>query len=196
MLGANAVLVEPLNVTFQWHALVHTRDANVASLDAYLASPRFEPGATYRVLRGAGDGKLGLYHVLLAGGRLDSEMFPESMAMHNFASGWRLRAAALRPARRLRDRVQQLHRVEAHERDRDLGPPGRRRGRLVGRRDTLGTRPADRTGARARRVRGHADGLPGAFVVSEWIARVRSRICLEMSRRSSFCFSSVCTMSH
>jgi hypothetical protein len=58
----------------------------VASLDAFLDSARFEPGATYRVLRGAGDGKLGLYHVLLAGGRLDSEMFPESMAIHNFAS--------------------------------------------------------------------------------------------------------------
>ena len=86
MLGANAVLVEPLNVTFQWHALVHTHDANVASLDAYLDSARFDRGATYRVLRGAGDGKLGLYHVLLAGGRLDSEMFPESMAMHNFAT--------------------------------------------------------------------------------------------------------------
>ena len=41
------------------------------------------PGATYRVLRG-GDGKLGMYHVLRAGGRLDSEMFPESMAIRNF----------------------------------------------------------------------------------------------------------------
>ena len=41
------------------------------------------PGATYRVLRG-GDGKLGLYHVLRAGGRLDSELFPESMAIRNF----------------------------------------------------------------------------------------------------------------
>ena len=43
------------------------------------------PGATYRVLRG-GDGKLGMYHVLLAGGRLDSEMFPESMAIRSFAT--------------------------------------------------------------------------------------------------------------
>jgi hypothetical protein len=40
-------------------------------------------GATYRVLRG-GDGKLGLYHVVKAGGRLDSEMFPETMAIRDF----------------------------------------------------------------------------------------------------------------
>ena len=40
-------------------------------------------GATYRVLRG-GDGKLGLYHVVQAGGQLDSEMFPESMAIKSF----------------------------------------------------------------------------------------------------------------
>jgi hypothetical protein len=74
----------PMNVDFQWGAL--TRTADTASLDAYLHSPQFHPGATYRVLRGAADGKLGLYHVLRAGGRLDSEMFPESMAIHSFAS--------------------------------------------------------------------------------------------------------------
>ena len=74
----------PLNVDFQWGAL--TRTADTASLDAYLRSAVFRPGATYRVLRGPGDGKLGLYHVLRAGGRLDSEMFPESMAIRNFAT--------------------------------------------------------------------------------------------------------------
>jgi hypothetical protein len=68
----------PLNVGQQWHALVR-KDADTASLDAFLRSPEFVPGLTYRVLR-AGDGKLGLFHVLRAGGRLDSEMFPESMA--------------------------------------------------------------------------------------------------------------------
>jgi hypothetical protein len=68
----------PLNVGQQWHALVR-RGADTASLDEYLRSPAFVPGLTYRVLR-AGDGKLGLYHVLRAGGRLDSELFPESMA--------------------------------------------------------------------------------------------------------------------
>ena len=81
-LGANVALQEPLNVAFQWHSL--SRNSNTASLDTFLRSPEFVPGATYRVLRGAGDGKLGLYRVLLAGGRLDSEMFPESMAVRNF----------------------------------------------------------------------------------------------------------------
>jgi hypothetical protein len=72
----------PLNVGAQWHALIHN-GADTATLDAYLRTPEFTPGATYRVLRGR-DGKLGLYHVLRAGGRLDSEMFPESMAIRSF----------------------------------------------------------------------------------------------------------------
>ena len=83
-LFSNAALQLPLNVGFQVGAL--TRSARTASLDRFLASDRFVPGATYRVLRGAGDGKLGLYRVLRAGGRLDSEMFPESMAIRNFAN--------------------------------------------------------------------------------------------------------------
>ena len=82
VLLGNVALEEPLNVTFQWKAF--TRTTNTASLDTFLRSPQFVPGATYRVLRGAGDTKLGMYHVLLAGGRLDSEMFPESEAMRNF----------------------------------------------------------------------------------------------------------------
>jgi hypothetical protein len=72
----------PLNVGQQWSALVHN-GADTTSLDGYLRSSTFEPGATYRVLRG-GDGKLGMYRVLLAGGGLDSELFPESMAIRNF----------------------------------------------------------------------------------------------------------------
>jgi hypothetical protein len=72
----------PLNVGQQWSALVH-HGADTTALDSYLRSPHFVRGATYRVLRG-GDGKLGLYRVLRAGGRLDSEMFPESMAIRSF----------------------------------------------------------------------------------------------------------------
>ena len=72
----------PMNVGAQWRALVH-HGADTASLDAYLHSPQFRPGATYRVLR-TRDGKLGLYHVVQAGGVLDSELFPESMAIRNF----------------------------------------------------------------------------------------------------------------
>jgi glycosyltransferase involved in cell wall biosynthesis len=84
VLLVNVALEEPLNVKFQWRAF--TRYSQTASLDSYLHSDQFVPGATYRVLRGAADAKLGLYHVLRAGGRLDSEMFPESMAVHDFAS--------------------------------------------------------------------------------------------------------------
>jgi hypothetical protein len=72
----------PLNVSAQWRALV-TYTTDTKTLDAYLRSSDFRPGATYRVLRG-GDGKLGLYHVVRAGGQLDSEMFPESMAIRDF----------------------------------------------------------------------------------------------------------------
>jgi hypothetical protein len=79
---ANVALQEPLNVTFQWRAL--RRTADTSSLDTFLRSPEFVPGATYRVLRSSDDGKLSLYHVLLAGGRLDSELFPESAAVRNF----------------------------------------------------------------------------------------------------------------
>ncbi len=74
----------PLNVGAQWSALVH-HGTNTTELDEYLRSPHFVPGATYRVLRGY-DAKLGVYKVLQAGGRLDSEMFPESMAIKNFKS--------------------------------------------------------------------------------------------------------------
>jgi hypothetical protein len=82
-LAFNIAFHEPLNVGFQWRAL--SRVAHTASLDAFLDSKAFVPGATYRVLRGAGDGKLGLYNVVRAGGRLDSELFPESMAIRDFA---------------------------------------------------------------------------------------------------------------
>jgi hypothetical protein len=72
----------PLNVSQQWSALVHD-GADTASLDAYLHSSSFRKGVTYRVLRGR-DGKLGLYHVLRAGGVIDSELFPEGMAIRSF----------------------------------------------------------------------------------------------------------------
>jgi len=81
-LVAHVAFEIPLNVGAQWHALVR-HDVDTASLTAYLRAPEFVPGATYRVLRG-GDGKLGLYDVLRAGGRLDSELFPESMAIRSF----------------------------------------------------------------------------------------------------------------
>ncbi|HET9730332.1 MAG TPA: hypothetical protein VFR41_12955 [Acidimicrobiia bacterium] len=80
--GFNIGFEAPLNVIGQWKALF-TRSANTHTLDSYLHGPAFVRGATYRVLRG-GDAKLGLYHVVQAGGRLDSELFPESMAIRSF----------------------------------------------------------------------------------------------------------------
>ena len=73
----------PLNVRMQEEALVH-HGTDTTTLDGYLASPEFQPAVTYRVLRG-GDGKLGLYKVVRAGGHIDSELFPESMGMRDFA---------------------------------------------------------------------------------------------------------------
>jgi hypothetical protein len=73
-----------LNVQQQVDALTRW-DADTVSLDRYLESPEFVAGQTYRVLR-AEDGKLGLYHVVRAGGRLDAELFPESMAIESFES--------------------------------------------------------------------------------------------------------------
>jgi hypothetical protein len=72
----------PLNGWAQWRAFAR-HGADTASLDAYLRSDTFAPDATLRVLRGF-DGKLGLYHVVRAGGRLDSELFPETMAIRVF----------------------------------------------------------------------------------------------------------------
>ena len=63
----------------------------------------------YRVLRG-GDSKLGAYLLLKAGGRLDSEFFPESMALKNFVSPQEY--AALLCARRV-DMVIAFHSYDA-----------------------------------------------------------------------------------
>ena len=51
----------------------------------FLKSPSFEPGATYRVLR-VPDFKVGAYQLLRAGGRLDSEFFPESIVRRRWPS--------------------------------------------------------------------------------------------------------------
>jgi hypothetical protein len=83
-LAFNVAFQAPLNVRMQQDALVH-HGTDTTTLDGYLASPRFAPELTYRVLRG-GDEKLGLYKFVRAGGHIDSELFPESMGMHDFAS--------------------------------------------------------------------------------------------------------------
>ena len=55
----------------------------------FVTSSAFRPGLTYRVLR-TSDGKVGMYQVIRAGGRLDSEFFPESIWGGMFASEARL----------------------------------------------------------------------------------------------------------
>jgi hypothetical protein len=51
----------------------------------FLRSPQFERDATYRVLR-VPDFKVSLYQLLRAGGRLDSEFFPESIVRRRWPS--------------------------------------------------------------------------------------------------------------
>jgi hypothetical protein len=51
----------------------------------FLHSPEFVPGATYRLLDAA-DGKVSMYRVVKAGGRIDSEFFPESILHQSFSS--------------------------------------------------------------------------------------------------------------
>jgi len=63
-----------------WNALVRVPDRVATSIPH---SAVFVSGATYRVLT-FGDGKYGQYAVVRAGGRLDSEFFPEDMHRRSF----------------------------------------------------------------------------------------------------------------
>jgi hypothetical protein len=63
-----------------WNALSRKPDATA---NAIPRSAAFVAGATYRVLT-FGDGKYGQYAVVRAGGQLDSEFFPESLARRSF----------------------------------------------------------------------------------------------------------------
>lgn len=80
LIALNAVLVPVRKNQFGWTALAREADE---SLDSYIQSPDFYPGATYRILR-VGDGKVGMYQLLRGGARLDSEPFPESMGRRSF----------------------------------------------------------------------------------------------------------------
>lgn len=71
----NAAMWESLDMPWAWRALSRPVDPRMV---AFTRSADFTPGATYRVLRVA-DGKVGMYQLLRAGGRLDSEFFPESI---------------------------------------------------------------------------------------------------------------------
>ncbi|MCC6383118.1 MAG: hypothetical protein IT304_11485 [Dehalococcoidia bacterium] len=75
VLALNVALLPVRHTAFAWNALTRDEDR---SLVPFLESSAFAPGATYRVLR-SNDGKVGMYEILRAGGRLDSEFFPESV---------------------------------------------------------------------------------------------------------------------
>ena len=78
----NVAFLWPLGTADAWGALNRRPDLNLLEM---IKSPEFVPGATYRILR-AGDGKLGMYQLLRAGARLDSELFPESFGRRSFPS--------------------------------------------------------------------------------------------------------------
>lgn len=72
--------------------LLHTAQAARAldrrpntSLLAFIASPAFQPGQTYRFLR-VGDDKVGMYELIQHGARLDSSFFPESVHHGSFVN--------------------------------------------------------------------------------------------------------------
>ena len=80
--AANVALLAPLDAGYSWSSLGREPDQAMAR---FVTSSAFRPGLTYRVLR-TSDGKVGMYQVMRAGGRLDSEFFPESIWGGMFAS--------------------------------------------------------------------------------------------------------------
>lgn len=78
----NVAMWQPLGMPWAWQGL--SRQTDTAML-AFLRTPDFVPGQTYRLLR-AGDGKVSMYQLLQAGGRLDSEFFPESFLLRSWPS--------------------------------------------------------------------------------------------------------------
>lgn len=82
LIALNLVLVPIRHDQYGWTALTRTPDT---SLNAFIDSSNFVRGATYRILR-VGDGKVGMYQLVHAGARLDSELFPESIDRRSFPS--------------------------------------------------------------------------------------------------------------
>jgi hypothetical protein len=83
LLLSNIVLMEPLESTYSWGGLNRKPDTQLLS---FIRSSKFEPGATYRILR-AHDGKIGMYQLVEHGAHLDSEFFPESIARNSWPDG-------------------------------------------------------------------------------------------------------------
>ena len=83
----NLLMLPPRDGFYAWGALLRRPDQ---SLLTYTSSSQFVPGATYRILRVAdglqSDGKVGMYQLLQAGAKLDSEFFPESIDRRSWDS--------------------------------------------------------------------------------------------------------------
>lgn len=82
LLILNGAFVPLRHDAYAWGGLTREPDA---SLDGFFQSGRFVPGATYRILR-AGDAKYGMYQALRHGAVLDSEFFPETIALRSWPS--------------------------------------------------------------------------------------------------------------
>ena len=80
--AALAAMWSPLLMAWAWGALNRNEGTQMV---AFTERPEFVSGATYRVLQ-VGDGRVGMYQLLQAGGRLDSEFFPESIENHSWGT--------------------------------------------------------------------------------------------------------------
>ena len=87
MVAANLAFIRPFDLEYAWKAL--GRDPNT-EVEQFTTTTTFSPRATYRILR-AGDGKVGMYQLVRAGARLDSELFPESIDRRSFGDAGRYR---------------------------------------------------------------------------------------------------------
>jgi len=94
---ANVEMWHPLGLPYAWGALRRQPDTVVGD---FTRTRAFVPGNTYRLLR-INDGKVSLYQLIRAGGRLDSEFFPESILRESWPNE-RAYSAMLR-ARRVDD---------------------------------------------------------------------------------------------
>lgn len=75
LVALNVIIVPIRHNEYGWGAFARTPDT---TLSPFLHSAAFQPGETYRLLQ-VNDGKVGMYRLIQGGGRLDSELFPESI---------------------------------------------------------------------------------------------------------------------
>jgi len=82
LIALNVIIIPIRHNEYGWGAFVRTPDS---TLSPFLHSSAFRPAETYRLLQ-VGDGKLGMYELIRAGGHLDSELFPESIDRRSWAN--------------------------------------------------------------------------------------------------------------